>query len=92
MKFKSVVSISSQDVKTAKEEHERERTEDLKEMMLQEIRRRPLENEKEIMEQERKRRMELFHQQMNDRRGSTTDTLLEVQEQLLKIFSKLKVC
>lgn len=60
-------------------------------MMLQEIRRRPLKNEKEMLEHERMRRVELYQQQMNDRRGST-DVLLEVQEQLLKIFSKLKVC
>lgn len=60
-------------------------------MMLQEIRRRPLKNEQELIEQERNRRAELYQQQMNERRGST-DALLEVQEQLLKIFSKLKVC
>ena len=79
-----------QDAKTAKEEKQREKTEDLKEMMLQEIRRRPPKNEKELIEQERNRRAELYQKQMNDRRGST-DILLEVQEQLLKIFSKLKV-
>jgi len=60
-------------------------------MMLQEIRRRPQKNEQELIEQERNRRAELYHQQMIERRGST-DVLLEVQEQLLKIFSKLKVC
>ena len=60
-------------------------------MMLQEIRRRPPKNEQELIEQERNRRIELYQQQMNERRGST-DSLLEVQEQLLKIFSKLKVC
>jgi len=60
-------------------------------MMLQEIRRRPQKNEKELVEQERNRRAELYQQQMNERRGSSTDVLLEVQEQLLKIFSKLKV-
>ena len=59
--------------------------------MLQEIRRRPQKNEQELIEQERNRRAELYHQQMIERRGST-DVLLEVQEQLLKIFSKLKVC
>lgn len=59
-------------------------------MMLQEIRRRPLKNEQEIIEQERTRRVELYQEHMNERRGST-DVLLEVQEQLLKIFSKLKV-
>ena len=69
-----------------------DKIEDLKEMMLQEIRRRPAKNEKDITEQERMRRIELHQQQMIDRRGSTTDTLLEVQEQLLKIFSKIKVC
>ena len=58
--------------------------------MLQEIRRRPPKNEKELIEKERNRRAELYQKQMNDRRGST-DILLEVQEQLLKIFSKLKV-
>lgn len=84
--------LCSQDAKATKEENEREKTEDLKEMMLQEIRRRPVTNEKEMMEQERMRRMELYQQQMIDRRGSATDALLEVQEQLLKIFSKLKVC
>ncbi|XP_020609692.1 trichohyalin-like [Orbicella faveolata] len=77
------------DAKAAKEESQREKTEDLKEMMLQEIRRRPRKNEKELIEQERNRRAELYQQQMNERRGST-DVLLEVQEQLLKIFSKLK--
>lgn len=81
-----------QDARATKEESEREKTEDLKEMMLQEIRRRPVKNEKEIMEQERIRRTKLYQQQMIDRRGSATDALLEVQEQLLKIFSKLKVC
>jgi len=60
-------------------------------MMLQEIRRRPQKNEQELIEQERNRRAELYQQQMIERRGST-DVLLEVQEQLLKIFSKLKVC
>lgn len=60
-------------------------------MMLQEIRRRPLKNEKDIIEQERMRRFELYQEHMNERLGST-DALLEVQEQLLKIFSKLKVC
>lgn len=59
--------------------------------MLQEIRRRPQKNEQELIEQERKRRAELYQQQMIERRSST-DVLLEVQEQLLKIFSKLKVC
>ena len=59
--------------------------------MLQEIRRRPQKNEQELIEQERNRRAELYQQQMIERRGST-DVLLEVQEQLLKIFSKLKVC
>ena len=83
--------LCSQDARATKEENEREKTEDLKEMMLQEIRRRPIKNEKEIMEKERMRRMELYQQQMIDRRGSATDALLEVQEQLLKIFSKLKV-
>lgn len=78
------------DARATKEENEREKTEDLKEMMLQEIRRRPIKNEKEIMEKERMRRIELYQQQMIDRRGSATDALLEVQEQLLKIFSKLK--
>lgn len=78
------------DADAAKEVKDREKTEDLKEMMLQEIRRRPAKNEKDIMEQERMRRIELHQQQMIDRRGSTTDTLLEVQEQLLKIFSKIK--
>lgn len=60
-------------------------------MMLQEIRRRPLKNEKDIIEQERMRREELYQEHMNELRGST-DALVEVQEQLLKIFSKLKVC
>lgn len=59
--------------------------------MLQEIRRRPQKNEQELIEQERNRRAELYQQQMIERRSST-DVLLEVQEQLLKIFSKLKVC
>lgn len=59
--------------------------------MLQEIRRRPQKNEKELIEQERNRRAELYQQQMIERREST-DVLLEVQEQLLKIFSKIKVC
>lgn len=59
--------------------------------MLQEIRRRPQKNEQELIEQERNRRAELYQQQLIERRGST-DVLLEVQEQLLKIFSKLKVC
>lgn len=59
--------------------------------MLQEIRRRPQKNEQDLIEQERNRRAELYQQQMIERRGST-DVLLEVQEQLLKIFSKLKVC
>ncbi|KAL9985834.1 hypothetical protein ACROYT_G008282 [Oculina patagonica] len=77
------------DAKAAEEENQRERTEDLKEMMLQEIRRRPLKNEKDITEQERLRREKLYEEHMNELRGST-DALIEVQEQLLKIFSKLK--
>lgn len=60
-------------------------------MMLQEIRRRPLKNEKDITEQERLRREKLYEEHMNELRGSN-DALIEVQEQLLKIFSKLKVC
>ena len=58
--------------------------------MLQEIRRRPLGNESEIMEKERSRRQDLYHHQLNDRRQSH-ESLLQVQEQLLKIFAKLKV-
>ncbi|KAJ7393732.1 hypothetical protein OS493_003391 [Desmophyllum pertusum] len=88
-KIKEMQMLTETDAKAAKEESQREKTEDLKEMMLQEIRRRPLKNEKEMLEHERMRRVELYQQQMNDRRGST-DVLLEVQEQLLKIFSKLK--
>ena len=59
--------------------------------MLQEIRRRPTDSERDIMEQERKRREELYQVQLNERRQSH-ENLLEVQEQLLKIFAKLKVC
>lgn len=59
--------------------------------MLQEIRRRPTGSELDIMEQERKRREELYQVQLNERRQSH-DNLLQVQEQLLKIFAKLKVC
>ena len=80
-----------QDAKAAKEAAERERTEELKEMMLQEIRRRPSGSEANTMEQERKRREELYQQQLIERRGSH-ENLLQVQEQLLKIFAKLKVC
>lgn len=58
--------------------------------MLQEIRRRPCGNEAEIMEQERIRRQELYQQQLNERRKSH-ESLLQVQEQLLKIFAKVKV-
>lgn len=60
-------------------------------MMLQEIRRRPTGSERDIMEQERKRREELYQVQLNERRQSH-ENLLQVQEQLLKIFAKLKVC
>jgi len=80
-----------QEAKATKEENDRQRTEELKEMMLQEIRRRPCGSEAEIMEQERKRREELYQQQLNERRSSH-ESLLQVQEQLLKIFAKLKVC
>ena len=59
--------------------------------MLQEIRRRPTDSERDIMEQERKRREELYQVQLNERRQSH-ENLLQVQEQLLKIFAKLKVC
>ena len=59
-------------------------------MVLQEIRRRPNGNEAEIIEQERKRRQELYQQQLNERRKSH-ESLLQVQEQLLKIFAKIKV-
>ena len=82
---------SLQDAKVAKEAQEREKTEELKEMMLQEIRRRPTGNEADIMEKERKRREELYQLQLNERRQSH-ESLLQVQEQLLKIFAKLKVC
>ncbi|XP_067037515.1 uncharacterized protein PF3D7_1120000-like [Acropora muricata] len=77
------------DAKTAKEDIERKKSEEHKEMMLQEIRRRPLGNESEIMEKERSRRQDLYHHQLNDRRQSH-ESLLQVQEQLLKIFAKLK--
>ena len=59
--------------------------------MLQEIRRRPTGSELDVMEQERKRREELYRVQLNERRQSH-ENLLQVQEQLLKIFAKLKVC
>ena len=78
------------DAKEAKETDERQKTEELKEMMLQEIRRRPCGSEAQTMEQERNRRQELYQQQLNERRKSH-ESLLQVQEQLLKIFAKLKV-
>ena len=59
-------------------------------MMLQEIRRRPTGKEQPLMEQERMRRQELYLKQLNERRQSH-ESLLQVQEQLLKIFAKLKV-
>lgn len=59
--------------------------------MLQEIRRRPTGSELDVMEKERKRREELYQVQLNERRQSH-ENLLQVQEQLLKIFAKLKVC
>lgn len=59
--------------------------------MLQEIRRRPIGSELNIMEQERKRREELYQVQLNER-SQSHENLLQVQEQLLKIFAKLKVC
>lgn len=78
------------DARDAREADERHKTEELKEMMLQEIRRRPNGNEGDIIEQERKRRQELYQQQLNERRKSH-ESLLQVQEQLLKIFAKIKV-
>ena len=59
--------------------------------MLQEIRRRPTGSELNVMEQERKRREELYQVQLNER-SQSHENLLQVQEQLLKIFAKLKVC
>ena len=59
--------------------------------MLQEIRRRPTGSELDTMEQERKRREELYQVQLNER-SQSHENLLQVQEQLLKIFAKLKVC
>lgn len=57
--------------------------------MLQEIRRRPTGSELNVMEQERKRREELYQVQLNER-SQSHENLLQVQEQLLKIFAKLK--
>ena len=59
--------------------------------MLQEIRRRSTGSELDIMEQERKRREELYQVQLNER-SQSHENLLQVQEHLLKIFAKLKVC
>lgn len=59
-------------------------------MMLQQFRRRPVGNESQILEQERMRRQDLYCQQLNEPQQSH-ESLLQVQEQLLKIFAKLKV-
>ncbi|XP_068743722.1 trichohyalin-like [Montipora capricornis] len=77
------------DAKAAKEDNQRKESEEHKEMMLQEIRRRPTGKEQPLMEQERMRRQELYLKQLNERRQSH-ESLLQVQEQLLKIFAKLK--
>ena len=69
----------------------RREAEEMKEIMLQEMRRRPASHDLDEQEEEERARRIVEYQERMVRRGQSDDKLVEVQEQLLKIFGKLKV-
>lgn len=69
----------------------RREAEEMKEIMLQEMRRRPGSNYLDDQEEKERARRIVEYQERMFQRSQSNDKLFEVQEQLLKIFGKLKV-